>query len=136
MAFVPQLTFLPSPRHGLACSRNPRTSAPNASRSAKTSGDGRDGGMIMRKDSSVSRFAEREFRLVDPKRVRMGGDVGVGDSQIPAEAIHQRQQDFEIVRVGAHPWRDMSTRRAPTHPALFLQYRPPSIGGLGGQRGA
>lgn len=37
----------------------------------------------MIKDSSVSRFAERELRFVDPKSVRMGGDVGVGESQIP-----------------------------------------------------
>lgn len=37
----------------------------------------------MRKDSSVSRFAERELRFVDPKSVRMGGDVDVGESQIP-----------------------------------------------------
>jgi hypothetical protein len=34
-------------------------------------------------ESSMSRFEEREFRFVEPKRVRTGGDVGVGEIQMP-----------------------------------------------------
>ena len=35
------------------------------------------------KESSVSRWEDREFRLVDPKSVNIGADSGVGDSQMP-----------------------------------------------------
>lgn len=49
------------------------------SKAATCGSDGR----IMRKDSSVSMWADRELRLVEPKRVRIGGADGVGDSHIP-----------------------------------------------------
>jgi len=39
----------------------------------------------MRNESSVSIWADREFKLVDPKRVRTGGVDGLGESQIPTE---------------------------------------------------
>ena len=37
----------------------------------------------MIKDSSVSRFDDREFKLVEPNRVIVGSDEGVGRIQIP-----------------------------------------------------
>ena len=41
----------------------------------------------MMKDNSVSMWAERELRFVDPKRVRTGGSVGLGDTQIPGSVL-------------------------------------------------
>ena len=35
------------------------------------------------KDNSVSRFDDREFKLVEPNRVIVGSDEGVGRIQIP-----------------------------------------------------
>lgn len=37
----------------------------------------------MMKDSSVSMWAERELRFVDPNRVRTGGDDESGETHIP-----------------------------------------------------
>ena len=73
---VLQRTLRVSPLHGVANARKPRTSSRSLSRS-----DGDD--VTMMKDSSVSRFEERELRLVEPKSVRTGAASGVGDSQIP-----------------------------------------------------
>lgn len=42
----------------------------------------RDGKIIIN-ESSVSRCAEREFRFVEPRSVRMGDDLEEGDSQMP-----------------------------------------------------
>jgi len=56
-------------------------------------------GMTMRKDSSVSRCAERELRFVEPKSVSTGGEVGVGESHIPIGQIvigSQRQRGSEM----------------------------------------
>lgn len=40
-------------------------------------------GTTMTNDNSVSRCAERELRFVDPKRVKIGSDLGDGESQMP-----------------------------------------------------
>ena len=37
----------------------------------------------MTKDNSVSRFDDREFKLVEPNRVIVGSDEGVGRTHIP-----------------------------------------------------
>jgi len=84
ITFVAQVTFLDAPCHGRASALSARTSFAKASLRAKTSGE-REGGVNMRNDNSVSRLAERELRFVDPKSVRSGAEVGVGDSQIPLE---------------------------------------------------
>jgi hypothetical protein len=47
----------------------------------------------IKNDNSVSRCADREFRLVEPKRVRTGAALGVGDSQIP----NQRERDESVM---------------------------------------
>jgi len=39
----------------------------------------------MTNERSVSRFADRELRLVEPNNVSMGGRSLEGDSQMPAE---------------------------------------------------
>lgn len=41
-------------------------------------------------DSSVSRLAEREFKFVEPKRVRHGSALGEGRSQIPTGSSRER----------------------------------------------
>lgn len=46
-------------------------------------------GMTIRNESSVSRCAERELRFVDPKRVKIGGDLEDGDSQMPDRTLMQ-----------------------------------------------
>ncbi len=65
-----------SPRHGCACARSPSTS--------EASFFCNDGDVVAStNDSSVSRLAEREFRFVEPNKVRTGSDDGVGRTQIP-----------------------------------------------------
>lgn len=49
---------------------------------SSTADAGSDGSIIMN-ESSVSMCADREFRFVDPKSVRMGKVFGVGESQRP-----------------------------------------------------
>ena len=39
----------------------------------------------MKNESSVSRFADRELRLVDPNRVKIGSETALGDTQIPVD---------------------------------------------------
>lgn len=83
-AFVPSRTCLSAPRQGRAWARSPSTSAPRRCR--------RSGHAVARKkESSVSKFAEREFRLVEPKRVRQGSAVGLGRSQIPSRGGRERE---------------------------------------------
>ena len=41
--------------------------------------------MTITNESSVSRFAERELRFVEPNIVSMGGQSLEGDSQMPAQ---------------------------------------------------
>jgi hypothetical protein len=50
---------------------------------------GRDGNTITN-ESSVSRCADRELRLVEPKRVRIGSDLDEGDNQIPESATSEK----------------------------------------------
>lgn len=88
----------------------------------------------MRKDSSVSRFAERELRFVDPNSVRMGGDVAVGESQIPAimnveiSGLVTMGVYAEMKDKNANLWRDTSSLLYATQsarllcPRLALQY--------------
>ena len=71
---------LSCPRQGVACSRSPSTSSASRWRSA---GDV----VASTNDSSVSRFADRELRFVEPKSVRAGVDVGVGRTQMPGRSL-------------------------------------------------
>lgn len=68
-------------------------------------------------DSSVSRFAEREFRLVEPNRVRRGSAVGWGRSQIPAKRRGITSTKCDRRRNESYPLRGMSSPRAPTRSA-------------------
>jgi hypothetical protein len=43
----------------------------------------------MTKESSVSRFAERELRFVEPNSVSSGGAVCVGETQMPVQVADQ-----------------------------------------------
>ena len=76
MAFVVQGTFLSPPLHGPAHRLSPSTSA------LRHFCNTLDEVTIM-KESSVSKWEDREFRLVDPKSVNIGADSGAGDSQMP-----------------------------------------------------
>ena len=62
-ALVPILTVLSLPRHSRACIQRLSTSSRNCRRRAVEE-------VVRTKESSVSRFAEREFRFVDPNTVR------------------------------------------------------------------
>lgn len=44
----------------------------------------------MTKESSVSRFADREFRFVEPNIVNVGGESLEGDNQMPGQHEHTR----------------------------------------------
>ena len=84
-ARVPRRTLrasseLSCPRQGLACSRSPSTSSASRLRSAGEV-------VASTNDSSVSRFADREFRFVEPKSVRAGVAVGVGRTQMPGRSF-------------------------------------------------
>lgn len=76
MAFVLKRTFLSAPPHGLAHCRKLRTSSCRVRCNASED-------VIITKESSVSRFADREFRFVEPNMVNTGGLSLEGDSQIP-----------------------------------------------------
>lgn len=76
MTFVVQGTLLSPPLQGLAHRFSPSTSALRHFRNTSDE-------VIIMKESSVSKWEDREFRLVDPKSVNIGADSGVGDSQIP-----------------------------------------------------
>ena len=69
----------------------------------------------MRNESSVSIWADREFKLVDPKRVRTGGADGLGESQIP-KGINSDVCSFycDLTRRYSHLSHDMSTLAFPT----------------------
>lgn len=95
MIFVVQRTFRWPPFHSpelalillisrkRACRRDKSGEVPETDDSVE--GGWPSEGMIMRKESSVSIWADREFKLVDPKRVKTGGVDGLGESQIPKE---------------------------------------------------
>lgn len=55
------------------------------------------------KDNSVSIWAERALRLVDPKRVRTGGDDALGETQIPG-SVHVSATHHEEVRLLPLAW--------------------------------
>lgn len=76
IALVVQGTLLSPPLQGPAHCPSPSTSALRLFR--KTSDE-----VTIMKESSVSKWEDREFRLVDPKSVNIGADSGVGDSQMP-----------------------------------------------------
>jgi len=76
ITFVVHGTRLSCPFHGTTHCRNARTSS--WSLRLKTSED-----VIITKDSSVSRCEDREFKFVDPKRDRIGAELGVGESHMP-----------------------------------------------------
>jgi hypothetical protein len=42
-----------------------------------------DCGTTIKKDNSVSMWADRELRFVEPNRVSMGSESAVGDSHMP-----------------------------------------------------
>lgn len=107
-AFVPILTFLSPPSHSRACSRRCQTSSARRRRSfnappslnlSSSSLDTVDSdGTTMINDNSVSRFADLEFKLVDPNNVRIGKDAegffsvsddGDGDNHIPLQCTRQ-----------------------------------------------
>lgn len=75
--FVARLTRRSAPRHAWACARKLSTSAP---RRRRRSGEA----VASINDSSVSRFADREFKLVDPNNVRQGSAAELGRTQIPS----------------------------------------------------
>ena len=80
------------PRHGCACARRPSTSSPSRRRSSES--------VVARtNDSSVSRFAERELRFVEPKSVSTGGSSGVGRTHMPGSSF-QPSSDGGYVRRG------------------------------------
>lgn len=90
--FVVQRTFRLPPCHSTASDLIPLISESSFWRSAKDaasfspcidSGIADSDGMIIRNESSVSMWADRELRFVDPKRVRTGGDEKFGDSHTP-----------------------------------------------------
>ena len=62
----------------------------------------------MRNESSVSRFAERELRLVEPNIVSVGGRSLEGDSQMPRESERARGE-----RKREYLWRGMSSLAEP-----------------------
>ena len=47
-------------------------------------------GIIMRKESSVSICADRAFKFVDPKRVKIGKSEMPGESQMPGYRVRSR----------------------------------------------
>jgi hypothetical protein len=73
---VPIRTFLMKPFQGTANALNARTSSRNLSRNVGEE-------VTKKNDSSVSRLHDRELKLVDPKRVRIGAASGVGENQMP-----------------------------------------------------
>jgi hypothetical protein len=106
---VPSRTFLFPPRHLLEWALNPRISEANWWRSDimedgveerelvskgkepdSAVDEGSSEGITMRKESSVSRWAERELRFVEPISVSMGGEVWLGESHIPDDQVGRR----------------------------------------------
>lgn len=99
---------LPSPRHVRACARSLSTSSP---RRCRSTGDV----VANTNDSSVSRFADRELRLVEPKRVNAGVEDGDGRTHTPDSNRGQRPGDEMPVREDriplawyVQPWRSHS----------------------------
>lgn len=82
IAFVVNGTCLSPPVHGLACFRRPRISSCSFPCSVPED-------VTIINESSVSRFAEREFRFVEPNKVATGAESDVGDSHMPTEVTGQ-----------------------------------------------
>lgn len=97
IAFVLQRTFLSVPLHGPAHRRKLRTSSCRVCCNACED-------VTITKESSVSRFADRELRFVEPNIVNMGELSLEGDSQMPGDDEHTRgwqrvtETTFGVVR--------------------------------------
>lgn len=104
IAFVLQRTFLSAPLQGPAHRRKLRTSSCKVCCNACED-------VTITKESSVSRFADRELRFVEPNIVSMGGLSLEGDSQMPGEHEYTRSWQKSDTN---YLWRGTSSLVAPT----------------------
>lgn len=136
--FVVQRTFRFPPCHSTAFDLIPLISESSFRRSAKdaasfspciesqtTDSDG----MIIRNESSVSMWADRELRFVDPKRVRTGGDEELGDSHTPIEnrsQVHLIETLWNVgtFRVVGPPWFFPLAQQNPLPSPIFWRHFP------------
>ena len=70
--------------------------------------------MAITNDSSVSKWAERELRFVEPNIVRMGKSRCDGDNQMP-EDFTKRREMTDSKRRAVHLLHDTSTHLFPIH---------------------